>query len=104
MSAARFFSISSLSDKFYLYSNSPDPFTKTTTIRFEIEKPEHVRITILDISGREVKTLVDQKLESGSHEVTWDGQNTNHAEVGKGLYFYKLSIPSGRVVKRMIKK
>ena len=99
-----FSSVSSQFDRIYLYSNSPNPFTKTTTIRFDIEKPEHVRLTILDISGREVVTLVDQNLQPGNHEVTWDGLDTNHVQVEKGLYFYQLSTPTGRVVKKMIKE
>jgi alpha-N-arabinofuranosidase len=99
-----FSSIPSLSYKIYLSSNSPNPFTKTTTIRFETEKPEHVRLTILDISGREVITLVDQNLQPGSHKVAWDGLNAGQISVGKGLYFYELSTPTGRVVKKMVKE
>ena len=51
-----------------------------------------VRLTIYDISGREIQTLINKKLQSGSYEVEWDGSNFS-----SGIYFYKLDIqPSDR--------
>ena len=89
-------------NRIFLYNNSPNPFTNSTSIRFETEKPEYVRLTILDISGREVITLVDKYLHSGSHQITWDGLNVNHVRAGKGMYLYELTTSSGRMVKKMI--
>ena len=84
-------------NRIFLYNNSPNPFTNSTSIRFETEKPEYVRLTILDISGREVITLVDKYLHSGSHQITWDGLNVNHVRAGKGMYLYELTTSSGRI-------
>jgi hypothetical protein len=102
-------------DKYALHQNYPNPFNPTTKIIFDIPLSRgvpatngqgvSVKLTIYDLLGREITTLVKQQLHSGMYEVEWDG--TNYAS---GMYFYKLisgepSSSSGQVfseTKRMV--
>jgi hypothetical protein len=65
--------------------NYPNPFSRSTTIPFELSRPMHVKLTVLDIVGRTVAELLDGKLSSGRHQVSWHTQG-----VATGLYFYRL--------------
>jgi len=79
-----------LADNFQLEQNYPNPFNPTTTIDFTITKKEPVKLSIFDILGHEVKTLVNQSLAPGRHSVTWDGRDEAGAIVASGVYFYRL--------------
>jgi hypothetical protein len=69
-----------------LYQNYPNPFNAKSNIKYQISKISDVQIKIFDILGREIATLVNEKLQPGSYEVTFDGSN-----LASGVYFYKLS-------------
>jgi len=60
-----------------------------------------VRLHIYDVSGRLVKTLVDQFMANGAHGVTWDGTTRNGSRASSGVYFYVLQTPE-RTVKSQI--
>lgn len=68
-----------------LFDNQPNPFAYSTTIKFEIPKQELTKISILDISGRTVSTLINTVMETGTHQVDWDITNEN-----AGIYFIKI--------------
>jgi ligand-binding sensor domain-containing protein len=70
---------------FSLSQNYPNPFNPTTTIRFEVPVSGFVSLKIFDLLGREVTTLLDEKKDVGSYEVTLDGRN-----LSSGVYFYRL--------------
>lgn len=69
--------------------NSPNPFSQTTTIRFEIQKESLVTLTILDAAGNEITKLLNKNLPAGEHSAVF-----NPSKIGKtlpnGTYFYKL--------------
>ena len=71
--------------QFALYQNSPNPFNPTTTVRFEIGGAGFVSLTVFDVLGREVATLVNEEMRPGRYERTWDGR-----AMGSGVYFYRL--------------
>lgn len=68
-----------------LYQNYPNPFNPTTKINFEIPKSSHVKLIVYDILGKEIATLVNEKLDAGSYETSWDGSS-----YPSGVYLYKL--------------
>ncbi len=82
--------------KITLYQNVPNPFNATTTIRFGLEKSGVVKLTVYDILGREVQTLVDGFTGAGVHHVQFDA--SKHPS---GVYFYKLNAGDKVVTKRM---
>ncbi|HEY5123237.1 MAG TPA: T9SS type A sorting domain-containing protein, partial [Ignavibacteria bacterium] len=78
-------------EKFSLYQNYPNPFNPTTKIKFDIATLSRgaggvlTSLKIYDITGREIQTLVNDKLNPGTYEVTFDAGN-----LPSGIYFYKL--------------
>lgn len=82
----------SVPEKFTLCQNYPNPFNPVTKIRFDI--PANIRLSgndkvtlkVYDILGKEIATLVNEKLQPGAYEVTWDASG-----FGSGIYFYKLT-------------
>lgn len=70
---------------FSLRQNYPNPFNPTTTIEFSLSEQSHTRLTIYDVLGREIATLINDRLPSGNYSVLW-----NAATVASGVYFYRL--------------
>jgi len=71
--------------KFELSQNYPNPFNPTTTIRFSLPEASTVKLTIYNILGQEIKTLLNEFKESGIHTI-----NFNASELNSGIYIYKL--------------
>jgi hypothetical protein len=71
-------------------SVSPNPFNPTTTITFTIPQSSHVTLSIYDIAGRRVNTLVDRMMERGSDRVVWNGRDAYGNPVSSGFYFYRV--------------
>ena len=71
----------------YLKKNYPNPFKETTTIPYGIEKPANVLITLTDMSGRVVATLVDEFLDAGSYNLVYDG-----SKLSAGVYHCTMSV------------
>ena len=80
-----------------LYSNYPNPFNPTTKIKFELPKDEFVRISIYDISGKEISTLVNQQMKLGVYEADFDGAN-----LASGTYFYRIEMGGFVETRRMV--
>ncbi len=81
----------------------PNPFNPVTQIAFSIPEESNVKLSIFNITGQKVKTLVDDKLEAGSHSVEWNSEDTAGKSVASGIYFYKLRVNDNTVgVKKML--
>ena len=86
-----------------LSQNYPNPFNPETTIKFTTtDSDKNTEIIIFSFNGQKIKTLVDKKLESGLHEVVWDGTDNSGNPVSSGIYFYKMQNNSLNETKRMI--
>ena len=97
-------SLSSLvPDKFLLYQNYPNPFNPTTKIRFEIplgkggQRGLYSSLKVYDILGKEITTLINEKLNPGVYEVEFDGSN-----FASGVYFYQLRYGDFVQMRKMI--
>jgi hypothetical protein len=74
-----------------LQQNFPNPFNPETMISFDLSGDQVVSLTIYDMAGQVVRTLVDaQPMTVGSYKQMWDGRNNSGAKVGSGIYFYQL--------------
>ena len=82
--------------QFSLNQNYPNPFNPTTNIKFTILNSVLVKLTVFDIMGREVQTLVNESLNSGTYETTFDA-----SQFASGIYYYKLSTPVFSETKKM---
>ena len=75
---------------FSLSQNYPNPFNPTTTISFGVPQVSQINITIYDILGKKVATLVNEKMEPGYYSKIWDSRNKYGNEVAAGIYFYQI--------------
>ncbi len=74
-----------------LVGNVPNPFNPATEIRFTLPMDQAVRLAVYDVSGRLVKTLVDEVRPAGDNEVRWDGTDRSGRAVASGAYFARLT-------------
>lgn len=89
--------------KFALQGVRPNPVINGATIRFEIPRPgAEVAIRIYDVTGREVRTLVDESKPAGYHVAAWDLTNNAQQKVAPGLYFCRMEAGSFRDVRKLI--
>jgi len=97
---------STLPKVFSLLQNYPNPFNPTTTITFdvpgELGEEKQVKLTIYNIRGRKVRTLVDSEFEPGSHRVVWDGRNDRGQQVTSGVYLYTLRSEAKTYTRKMV--
>lgn len=77
---------------FELAQNFPNPFNPNTTIAYKIDANSQVNLTVYDILGKRVKTLVDIRQASGQYQLNWDGTNHLGESVPSGTYFYRLTV------------
>lgn len=75
---------------FGISQNFPNPFNPDTKIEYSVARKSHVNISVFNILGQSVATLIDEEIEAGVHEVIWDGHNDNGSQVASGIYFYKM--------------
>jgi len=88
---------SEIPEEFNLYQNYPNPFNNTSNFKFEIANLGDVKLLVYDITGRLVQTLVNEELQPGRYEITFDGSNLN-----SGIFFYRLIAGNRIFTKKMI--
>ncbi len=92
-----------LPTEFALNQNYPNPFNPTTTISYTLPEASHVTLTIYNVLGQKVRTLVNNKLATaGTHVQKWDGRDELGHKVASGIYFYKLEANKFSAIKKMI--
>jgi len=84
-----------------LAQNTPNPFNPATTLRFALPHNGRVSLTIFDISGRLVRTLVDGRFDAGRHSAVWDGTDDAGRSVASGVYLYRLTADGRTLVRRL---
>jgi flagellar hook assembly protein FlgD len=75
---------------FTLFQNYPNPFNPSTVIRFVLPQAGQTRLTVYNILGHRIRTLVDGVRSAGEHQVTWDARSDAGTKVASGIYFYRL--------------
>ena len=81
-------------ESFELSQNYPNPFNPTTKITFQLPEASQVNLTVYDVVGREVTTLVRDQMEAGTYEVEWDGRDSAGRVLPSGLYLYRIEAGS----------
>jgi aminopeptidase N len=84
-------------DKFSLFQNYPNPFNPVTKINFDLPNNSLVVLKIYDILGKEVKTLVNEKLNAGSYSVDW-----NALDFPSGVYIYRITAGNNIDTRKML--
>jgi len=87
---------------FALHQNYPNPFNPTTTLRYDLPEDANVNITIYDMMGRVVKTMVNSQQNAGFKSVRWNATNDAGSPVSAGLYLYTIQAGEFRQTKKMV--
>ena len=90
-------SLDVIPDKTEIISAYPNPFNPSTNINFSINKNQHVELSIYDIQGNVVQSLINQKLEAGAHLIKWSPNN-----ISSGVYILSLNTPSTKISSKLL--
>ena len=82
--------------------NYPNPFNPSTTISYTVDQPSDIRLTVFDIRGRRVITLVDRFQDQGVYHIQWDGTNSSGRALASGVYFYRMEAENYSVTRKMV--
>lgn len=88
---------SNVPDRYELSQNYPNPFNPSTSIKFALPKSSLVTLKVYDVVGREVATLVNQELNAGTFEYSFDG-----SKLTSGVYFYRIDAGEFSEIKKMM--
>lgn len=95
--------IDAVASRPYLSHNFPNPFNPATAIRYRVPSPgNRVELSVYDLSGRRVTTLVDAYRSGGEHVVVWRGRDEEGRQVGSGVYFYRLEVGETQLERKMV--
>ena len=84
-------------------SSSPNPFKDTAVIRFALQEKAPVKLSIYNLRGQKVKTLLHGEQPSGTHELIWNGRDEQGQPVGTGVYLYRLESRGGSLTRKLLK-
>ncbi len=87
---------------FRLGQNSPNPFSPSTRIEFSLDGADDVRLSVFDVAGRRVATLLDGRMDGGSHSVLWNGETDAGSRAAAGIYRYVMTTSGGRLSRTMV--
>ncbi len=87
---------------FALHGNYPNPFNPSTTIAFSLEATAAVRLTIYNLVGQEIRSLVNESRAAGEYQVEWDGKDQQGESVGSGMYLASLEVDSSQQAVKML--
>jgi flagellar hook assembly protein FlgD len=85
-----------------LHQNRPNPFNPSTTISFTLPEKARATLSIYDVQGRLMRTLVDEIFGEGYRERIWDGRDAGGSQVGSGVYFCRLTAGNKTLTKKMV--
>ena len=75
-----------------LFQNFPNPFNPSTTIKFSIQDNSKIKLTVYNIKGQKVKTLINDNFAKGKHSIIWNGDDELGEPVISGIYLYKFNV------------
>jgi len=83
--------------EFELYQNYPNPFNPTTTIQFSLPVAEKISLKVYNTLGEEVRTLVDEIVQAGTHKIMFDGTG-----LSSGVYIYRIQSETKTISKKLV--
>ena len=87
---------------FNLQQNYPNPFNPVTSINYQLASDAHVTLTVYDIMGQKIRTVVNEDQSAGFRAVVWDGRDNYNNPVSSGVYFYRLHAGNNIQTRKMI--
>jgi hypothetical protein len=89
-------------DAYMLEQNLPNPFTSQTIINYALPEFTSVDVSIYDVAGKKIITLIDASQQPGYHTIYWDGQTENGTDIANGVYFYRIATDNFNSTKKLI--
>jgi hypothetical protein len=89
-------------DTYHLFQNYPNPFNPVTTFRYNLPEDALINITIYDMMGRQIKTLINDQQAAGFKSVQWHASNDAGQPISTGIYLYTIQAGSYRQTKKMV--
>ena len=89
-------------DQYILHQNYPNPFNPVTTLRYDLPENSLVNITIYDMLGKKVKTLINQTQDAGYRSVIWNATNNYGKPVSAGIYLCQIQVDENMQTKKML--
>ena len=94
--------LAALPQDFRLMQNHPNPFNAQTNILFTLGETGHTELTIFNLAGQRLRTLVDGPLPAGDHRVAWDGRDASGQAAASGVYLFRLRFGTEHASQRML--
>jgi hypothetical protein len=91
-----------LPESFDLGQNYPNPFNPTTRIKFALSTAANVQLTVYNLLGQSIETLVDDHLPAGVHQLDWTAMGAHDTPLPSGVYFYRLQVDGFSLTRKMI--
>ncbi len=92
--------------KITIFHNFPNPFNLRTTIQFTISRDQvksaYVSLKIYNLLGQLVRTLIDEEISPGDHQIIWDGKDDKGKETASGIYFCRLKVGSYQGIRKLV--
>ncbi|HGY56905.1 MAG TPA: T9SS type A sorting domain-containing protein [Caldithrix abyssi] len=89
-------------EKMEVAQNYPNPFNPETKIVYKLPKNENIELTVFNIRGQRVRTLLKKQQWAGTYEARWDGTDDKGQPVSSGIYFYRLTAGGQSQIRRMV--
>ena len=89
-------------EKHTLYQNYPNPFNPNTTLSYILSRASFVNITVYDMAGKAIKTIINSSQNAGLKKVEWNATNDKNEPVSAGLYIYKMQTNEFTETKKML--
>jgi hypothetical protein len=93
---------SPIATRFHLDQSYPNPFNPQCRIRFGVPRAGRVQLKVFDVSGRLVRTLVDDNLRAGTYIRVWDGTDNRGRSSASGVYFYRMQTADFTRTRKML--
>lgn len=81
--------------QYELHQNFPNPFNPETTIQFDLPQAAEVSLAVYNVTGQLINSLVNSKIDAGSHSFKWAGNDNSGNQVTSGVYFYRINVNGG---------
>jgi len=89
-------------DDHTVFSNYPNPFNERTNIGYKLSSPSHVNLTIYNLMGEEIDTLVDEWKSAGNYQMSWDGRDNNGFTVPSGIYILRMRLDQSNQSRKIL--
>ncbi len=89
-------------EQYLLLESYPNPFNSETRIRFSIPESVPINLSVFDVQGRKISTLIDGRINPGTHQTSWNGLSDGNSPIASGVYFLRLSTENRIITRKLV--